>query len=85
VQPLAKKGIRVTGIRVVKAGPGEADLRYFRRQEAGEAARVARALREVGVPPPRVKRVSGFESQSTPHQFELWLAPGTPKPPRQHP
>ena len=85
VQPLARKGIRVTGIRVVKAGPSEADLRYFRAQESREAARVARALREAGVPPPRVKRVPGLESQSKPHQFELWLPPGTPKPPRQHP
>jgi len=85
VRPLARKGIRVTGIRMVKTGPGESDLRYFRAQEAGEAARVARALREAGVPAPRVKRVAGFESQSKPRQFELWLAPGTPKPPRQRP
>jgi hypothetical protein len=91
VQPLAKRGIRVTGIRVVNAGPGNADLRYFRPQEAGDAARVARALREVGVPAPRVKRVSGFEWRSKPGQFELWLPSGTPnapkrpKPPRQHP
>ncbi|HZN26956.1 MAG TPA: hypothetical protein VFB75_22215, partial [Burkholderiales bacterium] len=83
VQPLARRGIRVTGIRVVNAGPGETDLRYFHPQEAGEAARIARALRDVGVPPPRVKRVAGYESRSTPRQYELWLTPGTPKPPKQ--
>jgi hypothetical protein len=76
VQPLAKRGIRVTGIRVVSAGPGETDLRYFRGQEAPEALRVARALRELGVPTPRLKRVSGLESRSTPRQYELWLPPG---------
>ena len=83
VQPLARRGIRVTGIRVVNAGPGETDLRYFHPQEAGEAARIARALRDVGVPPPRVKRIAGYESRSTPRQYELWLTPGTPKPPKQ--
>jgi hypothetical protein len=79
VQPLARRGVRVAAIRVVKAGPSNADLRYFRREESAEAARVARALREVGLPAPRLNRVAGFESRSTPGQYELWLPPGAEK------
>jgi hypothetical protein len=82
IQPLARRGVRVTGIRVVSTGPGETDLRYFRRQEAAEAARVARALRDVGVPQPRVKHVAGLESRATPRQYELWVPPASSKPPR---
>jgi hypothetical protein len=83
VQPLATRGVRVTGIRVVSAGPREANLRFFRAREANEAARVARVLREVGLPHPTVKRVRGLEKRSTPRQYELWLAPEKPNSPHQ--
>lgn len=75
VTPLEERGIVVTGIKVVGIGPDAPDLRYFRSEEAQEAARVARALGAVGVPPPRLKRIPGFESRSRPRQYELWLAP----------
>lgn len=75
VTPLEKQGIVVTGIKVVAIGPDAPDLRYFRSEEVQEAARVARALGAVGVPPPQLKRIPGFESRSRPRQYELWLAP----------
>jgi hypothetical protein len=76
IEPLSKQGIRVSGIKIVDAGPAAPDLRFFRSQEAGEAAQVARTLRDIGVPAPRLKRIAGFETRSTPRQYELWLAPG---------
>ena len=79
VQPLARRGIRVDGIRVVKGGPASTDLQYFRREDAASAARVARTLREVGLPPPRLTRVTGLESRSMPQQYELWLPSGVEK------
>jgi hypothetical protein len=83
IQPLAMRGVRVTGIRVVNAGPRAAHLRFFRAGEAGEAARVARVLREVGLPQPNLERVRGFEKRSTPRQYELWLGPETANRSRQ--
>lgn len=75
ITPLEQRGILVTGIKVVAIGPDAPDLRYFRSGEAQEAAQVARALGAVGMPPPRLKRIRGFESGSRPRQYELWLAP----------
>jgi hypothetical protein len=79
VQPLARRGIRVDGIRVVKGGPASADLHYFRREDAANAARLARELREVGLPGPRLTRVTGLESRSMPRHYELWLPAGVEK------
>lgn len=75
IRPLAKRGIRVTGIKVVSFGPSERDLRYFRAGEREEAERVARALQSVGAPTKRLKRIAGYEAQATPRQYELWLPP----------
>jgi hypothetical protein len=75
IAPLAQRGIVVTGIKVVDIGPQAPDLRYFRSEEAHEAARVAQSLGAVGMPTPRLKRIPGLESRSRPRQYELWLAP----------
>ena len=74
-EALAKRGIQVSGVKVVSAGPASSDLRYFRASEADEAAQVARALRDAGVATPRLKHVSGYESSSRARQYELWLTP----------
>ena len=76
IQPLAKRGIRVTGIKLVKFGPSVPDLRYFRSAERDEAVKVALALRDLGVPAQRLHQVSGLEGRATPRQFELWLPVG---------
>ena len=76
IEPLSKRGIRVSGVKVVDAGPAAPDLRFFRSYEAGEAAQVARTLREIGVPAPRLKHIGGYETRATLRQYELWLASG---------
>ena len=73
IRPLARQGIRVTGIKLVRSGPSVADLRYFRSGERDEAVKVAVALRDVGVPAQRLKHIAGFEGRATRHQYELWL------------
>lgn len=75
---LAKRGIRVSGIKVVPAGPSTSDLRYFRKHEARDAAEVARALRDLGIASPRLTHIGGHENTATPRQYELWLAPVNP-------
>jgi hypothetical protein len=72
IEPLTKRGVRVTGIKTVSSGPATPDLRYFRSEEADEAAWVMQALRDIGLPA-ALKRVSGYESTATLRQYELWL------------
>ncbi len=76
VPVLARRGIRVSGIKLVPDGPSAPDLRYFRNHEAREAAHVARTLRDAGIASPRVKRIGGYENSARPRQYELWFAPG---------
>jgi hypothetical protein len=75
VDPLAKRGIRISGIKVVSSGPREPDLRYFRSGEAAEAAQVRRTLRDIGFSAAGPKLITGFERTAPPRQYELWLAP----------
>jgi hypothetical protein len=75
VGALAKHGIRVSGIKVVPAGPNRSDVRYFRSEEADEAAQVLRALRDVGLAAEGPKRIAGLESTAPLRQYELWLGP----------
>jgi hypothetical protein len=75
VKPLARHGIRVTGIKVVSVGPADPDLRYFRPAQRAEALRVSRALDAVGSPPQRLKYIAGFENEAPRNQYELWLPP----------
>jgi hypothetical protein len=75
IKPLATRGIRVSGIKVVSFGPKVSDLRYFRAAERDEAQKVGRVLRDIGVPPRELKFVAGFEGQATQRQYELWLPP----------
>jgi hypothetical protein len=76
IQPLAKRGIRVSGIKLVKFGPSVADLRYFRTGERDDALKIAIALRELGVNAQRLHQVSDLEGRAPRGQLELWLAPG---------
>jgi hypothetical protein len=75
IEPLSARGIRVTGIKLMDAGPADTDLRYFHWEDARQAGEVVRALRSVGLPLPRIKHIKGLESRATPQQYELWLSP----------
>ena len=71
---LASRGLKLTGIKVVDRGPDRSDLRYFRDIERNEAAQVQKALLALGLPVHQLKKIAGFQSAATPHQFEVWLA-----------
>jgi hypothetical protein len=75
IEPLARHGIRVSGIKVVSAGPPVSDLRYFRSADRAEALRINRALDVVGTPAQRLKYIGGDEEQAPRRQYELWLSP----------
>jgi hypothetical protein len=75
IEPLAKRGVRVTGIKLVRFGPSVTDLRYFRADERDEAVRVGLVLREVGVWAQHLHQVGGFEDSATLRQYELWFPP----------
>ncbi|HEV7392361.1 MAG TPA: hypothetical protein VGO08_12000, partial [Burkholderiales bacterium] len=75
IEPLARHGIRVSGIKVVSAGPPVSDLRYFRSADRAEALRINRALDVVGTPAQRLKYIAGVEEQAPQRQYELWLPP----------
>ena len=78
IQPLAKRGIRVTDIKLVDAGPPVADVRYFDPDERDGAVRIALALRELGVSAQRLQQVSGSETLKGQRRFELWLSSAAP-------
>jgi hypothetical protein len=77
IEPLARHGIRVSGIKVVSAGPPVSDLRYFRSADRAEALRINRALDVVGTPAQHLKYIGGVEEQAPRRQYELWLPPPT--------
>ena len=70
---LARRGIRVGGIRVTPGGPPLSDLRYFHSADRARAATINRALDVVGRPAQRLRYVPGFEHQAPPDNYELWL------------
>jgi hypothetical protein len=74
IEPLSARGIRVTGIKLMDAGPQSTDLRYFHPDDARQTDKVVSALRSVGLPLPRIKHIRGFENRATPRQYELWLS-----------
>ncbi|HEY0339044.1 MAG TPA: hypothetical protein VGC70_16995, partial [Burkholderiales bacterium] len=74
IEPLARHGIRVSGIKVVSVGPPVSDLRYFRSADRAEALRVNHALDVVGTPAQRLKYVAAA-GEAPQRQYELWLPP----------
>ncbi|MBA2350487.1 MAG: hypothetical protein M3Q32_03875 [Pseudomonadota bacterium] len=70
---LEANGIVVSGIKTVTRGPDDADLRYFRRNERGEARQMVNLLQSFNVPVEGPKYISGFESTATTRQYELWF------------
>ncbi|MBC7943940.1 MAG: hypothetical protein H7X91_01445 [Burkholderiales bacterium] len=70
---LEANGIVVSGIRTVTRGPDDADLRYFRRNERGEARQMVNLLQRFNVPVDAPKYISGFESRAITRQYELWF------------
>jgi hypothetical protein len=74
IEPLARHGIRVSGIKVVNVGPPVSDLRYFRFADRAEALRINRALDVVGTPAQRLEYIAAGR-QTPQRQYELWLPP----------
>jgi hypothetical protein len=75
VAPLARRGIRVGGIRVVDAGPPVSDLRYFHSADRAEAAKMNRALDAIGKPAQGLRYIPGLEDRQPRSHYELWLPP----------
>jgi hypothetical protein len=73
IRPLAERGIRVAGIRIVSSGPETPDVRYYNLSERDEAIRVAVALRDFGLRAQQLKHVDEAAGQATQRQYELWL------------
>jgi hypothetical protein len=73
IRPLADRGIRVAGIRIVSSGPDNPDLRYYNLSERDEAIRVAVALRDFGLRAQQLKHIDETAGQATQRQYELWL------------
>ncbi len=77
LEPVLKQhGMRLAGIKVVGTGPAQSDLRYFHASERSEAVKVQAALLAAVFPVRQLKMISGYETQATPRQYELWLSPG---------
>lgn len=88
------KGLKVQGlalemrpVQLVSGGPQESQLRYFKRQDADDAERLARALAPA-FPHLQVADMSGTYQRMEwmrPGHFELWLAPDLARisPPRR--
>jgi len=81
IEPLAARGVRVTGIKLMDQGPATSDLRYFYSEDARNTAQLLRVLRDLGVAAMQAKHIGGFETRATPRQYELWLAPVTTRQP----
>ena len=73
VAPLARRGIRVGGIRVARGGPPVSDLRYFHPADRAEAATINRALDAIGKPAQSLRYVPGLEDREPRSHYELWL------------
>ena len=50
-------------------GPASADLRHFYSEDARDLTQVMCALKDLGLAPPRVKHIAGFENRATPRQY----------------
>ncbi|MDH4053572.1 MAG: hypothetical protein OEU93_18545, partial [Rubrivivax sp.] len=71
---LGEAGYSAPGSEKVAAVPSGSELRYFRADDATEAARLAGQLRQWSVGDLSVKLVRGYEGRLQVRQFELWLA-----------
>jgi hypothetical protein len=75
LEKLPKADVIASCCERVSVGPNHDELRYFRKSEADEAARLAKVFTDNGRPV-KAWYVSGFESSRTmrSRHFELWLA-----------
>lgn len=76
---LEDKGMVVPGIERVSNAPLNNELRYFRSDEASEAAGVISSLKDLNIGNTQARYIRGYESSAIikPHQYELWF--GAPK------
>jgi len=76
---LEGNGLVVPGVERVSTGPLNNELRYFRNDEAGEAADIISYLKDLDIGNTQARYVRGYENSSIvrPHQYEFWF--GAPK------
>lgn len=67
----------VPSIETLASGPSTTEVRYFKKDDAGQAQKIADLLLKQNVPGVAIKYIAGFESSiSIPEgQFEIWFAP----------
>jgi energy-coupling factor transporter ATP-binding protein EcfA2 len=66
-------GYTIEKPETVSVGPTSDELRYFRKNDLGEANEIAGLLEKSGVKVGKPKLILGFESKLQPHHFELWF------------
>lgn len=71
---LDKGGYTAPGSEQVNAVPSRLELRYFRKDDAGDAAALADLLRRWNFGPLQSRFVQGYATQAKLRQFEIWLA-----------
>jgi len=79
-EQLKGAGYFVPGIeRLVNAGPGMSQVRYFRKAEADEAGKIVKLLANDKVPI-EAQYISGYENSDSirPRHYEIWFAAGQP-------
>ena len=76
---LEDKGLVVRGIERVPNVPSNNELRYFRSDEADEAADIISYLKDLNIGNVQARYVRGYDKSAIvrPHQFEVWF--GAPK------
>lgn len=72
---LRTSAVIVPGVDLVKSGPGNSELRYFRRVEQAEAEGIASTISALW-PGVTARYVAGYENSTgiRPRHFELWLS-----------
>ncbi|MBH2042034.1 MAG: ATP-binding protein [Comamonadaceae bacterium] len=71
---LDKGGYTAPGSEQVNAVPSRLELRYFRKDDADDAAALADLLRRWNFGPLQPRFVQGYATQAKLRQFEIWLA-----------
>lgn len=71
---LGKAGYSTPGSELVRVAPARSDLRYFRKDDADDAATLAELLKRWNFGSLRPVLVKGYGAQLKQRQFEIWLA-----------
>lgn len=70
---LRAKGFVVYTIALKTPGPTEMQVRYFRRDDPGEAPNIASTLRDMGFKDAQAQWVEGFEKSATWREYQIFF------------